>query len=220
MSGEIVLVVGAHPDDETLGPGGTLARHVREGDAVHALLLCEGLSLRYPEAREDFLAAEARNAARALGLSSLTIHGFPDQRLDTLSLVEIAAPIEKRVRELEPTIVYTHWRGDINRDHVITQEATLIAARCKVRSIHSIYAFETPSETEWGVPYDFCPNHFVEVSRDLEAKLAAMACYRSQSPAAGHPRSVDHLRTRARYWGECMLMPAAEPFVLLRSYRR
>jgi LmbE family N-acetylglucosaminyl deacetylase len=220
MAGETVLVVGAHPDDETLGPGATLARHVREGDTVHALLLCEGLSLRYPEAREDFLAEEARTASRMLGLASLRIHGFPDQGLDRLSLTEIARPIEAMVRELKPTIVYTHWRGDINRDHVITQEATLVAARCKVPSIHSIYAFETPSETEWGIPYNFSPNHFVDVSRDLEAKLAAMACYRSQAPAAGHPRSVEHLRLRARYWGECMLMEAAEPFVLLRSYRR
>lgn len=220
MTKRTVLVVGAHPDDETLGVGGTVARHVREGDEVHALILCEAVSLRYPDAKEDFLAAEAREAAKILGLASLTLHGFPDQRLDRHSLVEIAAPIERKVRELQPNIVYTHWRGDINRDHVLAHEATLIATRCKERSIERVYAFETPSETEWGIPYDFSPNYFVEVSQDLESKLRAMKCYASQSPGAGHPRSIEHLRLRALYWGQCMLMEAAEPFVLLREYWR
>jgi len=220
MSRRAVLAVGAHPDDEVLGLGGTLARHVAEGDEVHALILCEGLSLRYPEAKEDFIAAEGREAARVLGLSSWTLHGFPDQRLDRQSLVEIAAPIERKIRELRPSIVYTHWRGDINRDHALVHEATLVAARCKERSIESLYAYETPSETEWGIPYDFSPNLFVEVSPYLDTKLEAMKCYKSQSPPANHPRSLEHLRHRARYWGECMLMQAAEPFVLLRGYRR
>ena len=131
MAKEIVLVVGAHPDDEVLGLGGTVARHVHEGDEVHAFILCEGMSLRYPNAEHDFLLAEAQAAAAALGVTSLSINGFPDQGLDRYSLTEIAAPIEKRVREFKPTIVYTHWSGDINRDHRLVTEATLVAARCK-----------------------------------------------------------------------------------------
>jgi LmbE family N-acetylglucosaminyl deacetylase len=220
MAGQRILVVAAHPDDETLGVGATLARHVQEGDEVHALILCEGMSLRYPEASEDFLTAEAQAAARILGLTSMTINGFPDQRLDRHSLVEIASPIEAKVRAIKPTIVYTHWRGDINKDHVLAHEATLIATRCKEASIEKVYAFETPSETEWGIPYDFCPTHFVDVARHLDRKLQAMECYASQSPFPGHPRSVEHLRLRAQYWGQCMMMQAAEPFVLLRSYWR
>jgi len=220
MSRRTVLVVGAHPDDEVLGLGGTLARHVGEGDEVHALILCEGLSLRHPDAKEDFIAEEGRAAARVLGLLSWTLHGFPDQRLDRQSLVEIAAPIERMVRELQPSVVYTHWRGDINRDHVLVHEATLVATRCKERSIEKLYAYETPSETEWGIPYDFSPSTFVDVSRTLSTKLEAMKCYKSQCPPANHPRSLEHLKNRARYWGECMLLEAAEPFVLLREYWR
>jgi LmbE family N-acetylglucosaminyl deacetylase len=215
-----VLVIGAHPDDETLGVGATLARHVAEGDDVHALILCEGMSLRYPDAEDDFLAAEARAAARILGFTSLTLTGLPDQGLDRLSLVEIAAPIEQQIRALQPNIVYTHWRGDINKDHVLVYDATLVATRCKEKSIDKIYAYETPSETEWGIPYDFSPNYFVDVGRYLDTKVQAMACYASQSPAAGHPRSVEHLRIRALYWGQCMMMGAAEAFVLLREYWR
>jgi N-acetylglucosamine malate deacetylase 1 len=212
-----VLVIGAHPDDEILGVGATVARHVAEGDDVHALILCEGMSIRYPDAQDDFLAAEARAAARTLGVMSLTLTGLPDQRLDRLSLVEIAAPIEQRIRAVRPNIVYTHWRGDINKDHVLVYEASLVATRCKEKSIERVYAYETPSETEWGIPYNFSPNHFVEVSDHLDQKLRAMACYRSQSPAADHPRSIEHLRIRALYWGQCMMMRAAEAFVLLRG---
>jgi LmbE family N-acetylglucosaminyl deacetylase len=217
---ETVLVIGAHPDDEILGLGGTLARHVHEGDDVHVLILCEGMSLRYPAAQDNFLLAEAREAATVLGLTSHKIHGFPDQRLDRHSLVEIAAPVEQMVRDLAPTVVYTHWPGDINRDHKLATEATLVAARCKAASIQRVYAYETPSETEYGIPYNFSPNHFVEISPFLERKLEAMRCYASQVSPPPNPRSVEHLRDRAHYWGQMMMMHAAEAFVLLRSYRR
>ena len=215
-----VLVIGAHPDDEVLGVGATMARHVAEGDEVHVLILCEGMSLRYPDAQDNFLEAEAQEAARVLGLKSLTMTALPDQRLDQLSLIEVVAPIEERARTLQPNIVYTHWRGDINKDHVLVYEASLVATRCKQKSIRKIYAYETPSETEWGIPYDFSPNYFVEVSEFMDMKARAMACYASQSPSADHPRSVEHLRIRALYWGQCMMMGAAEAFVLLREYRR
>jgi len=217
---DIVLVLGAHPDDEILGLGGTLARHAAEGDEVHAFILCEGMSLRYPNAQHDFLLSEAQAAAQVLGFTSLEINGFPDQGLDRYSLVEIVAPIEERVKRLEPTIVYTHWAGDINRDHKLVHEATLVATRCKVKSIRQIIAYETPSETEFGIPYDFSPNHYVEISPYLEKKLEAMNCYQSQVHPAPHPRSLEHLRTRALYWGQTMMLQAAEPFVILRSYQR
>jgi len=216
----VVLVVGAHPDDEILGVGGTLARHVAEGHDVHALVLCEGLSLRYSESEHDFLTAEAKAAAKVVGFASLTLCGFPDQGLDRLSLIEIIAPIEEKIREIQPAIVYTHWKGDINRDHGLTYEATLVATRSKVPCVERVYAYETPSETECGIPYSFSPTHFVDVSKYLDIKLDAMRCYASQSPPAPHPRSIEHLRIRAEYWGQTMMMPAAEPFMLLRSYWR
>lgn len=215
-----VLVIAPHPDDEVLGVGGTLARHVAEGDEVHALILCEAKSIRYPDAEEDFLAKEGRKAARVLGLASWNLVGMPDQRLDRESLVEIAAPIERMVRKLQPQIVYLPWRGDINRDHALVHEAALIATRCKEQSVQQIFAYETPSETEWAIPYSFSPNYFVDISHHLDTKLEAMRCYASQAPRPPHPRSLEHLRTRALYWGQCMMMEAAEPFVMLRGYWR
>jgi LmbE family N-acetylglucosaminyl deacetylase len=220
MSNKVILVVAAHPDDEVLGVGGTLARHVEEGDEVHVLVLCEGISVRYPDAERDFLAEEGQNAAKVLGLSSWTQFGLPDQRIDRLPLIDIISPIEKKIKELKPLTIYTNWHGDINQDHATINKATLIAARCKHRSISEIYAYETPSETEWGIPYNFSPNYFVDISATLEKKLEAMRCYASQSPESPHPRSIEHLRIRAQYWGQCMMMEAAEPLVLLRRYWR
>jgi len=220
MAKQRVLVIGAHPDDEVLGLGGTLARHICEGDEVHAFILCEGMSLRYPEATHDFLVKEAEASAAVLGLTSVEINGFPDQGLDRHSLVDIIKPIDARIQKYQPTIVYTHSVTDINRDHKITYEATLVAARSKATSIQELYAYETPSETEYGIPYAFSPNHFVEIGRYLDKKLEAMACYKSQLQDSPGPRSIEHLRLRAHYWGQPMLMTAAEPFLLLRSYRR
>ena len=217
-----VLVVGAHPDDELLGLGGTLRRHVLRGDEVHALCLCENMSLRYGSpAKAGFDTADfAREAAHVLGLAGIEIAGFADQRLDAVSIIDVIQPIEQAVRELQPRYVYTHWSGDINRDHRIVHEATLVACRCKSKSIDLLLAYETASETEYGVPYNFSPNLFIDISKTLPSKLAALACYRSEVQPYPSPRSLQGLQERARTWGQSAGMQAAEPFQILRSYWR
>ena len=220
MMKEIVLVVGAHPDDEILGVGGTLSKHSSRGDEVHALILCEGMSLRYPDEKIDFLKFEGENASKVIGMKTWTQHGFPDQMLDTMPLSKIAKPIEEKIRNLKPTIIYTHIKNDINKDHKIAHEATLVASRCKEKSISFIYGYETPSETEWEIPYSFKPNFYVDISDHIDTKIEAMKCYKSQLYDSPHPRSLEHLKNRSRYWGEIMLMQMAEPFEMLRGYFR
>jgi len=217
-----VLVVGAHPDDELLGLGGTLRRHVLRGDEVHALCLCENMSLRYgsPEKAGFDTADQARQAAQILGLAGIELLRFPDQRLDAVPILEVIRPIDRAVRELKPRFVYTHCVGDINRDHRIVHEATLVACRCKSRSVDLLLAYETPSGTEFGVPYTFSPNFFVDVSETLQAKMTALACYRSEIEPYPGPRSIQALEERARTWGQAAGMTAAEPFQILRSYWR
>jgi len=217
-----VLVVGAHPDDELLGPGGALRRHVLAGHEVHALLLCENMSLRYASAEDAGFdtADHAREAARILGLKSVEIVGFPDQRLDARAILDVILPIEKKVRELQPRFVYTHWSGDINRDHKTVHEASLIACRSKAESVDWLIAYETPSETEYSVPYDFSPNSFVDVGETLPKKLEALACYESELQDYPGPRSPKALGERAHYWGQAANMAAAEPFTILRGYWR
>ncbi len=214
-----VLIIAAHPDDEILGVGGTARRHVLEGDSVHSIVVCEGETVRY-QGRDIGMEAQARRAAEILGCETLDWLGFGDQRLDAISLTELTAPLEARLRRLRPSIVYTHFAGDLNRDHRILAEAVTVATRPIESYIEEVIAFETPSATEWNVPYRFAPNHFVEISSTLQAKLDAMACYTTEVREAPYPRSLESLRQRAAYWGSMAMVPAAEAFVINRRIRR
>src|SRR5947208_1189929 len=112
-----VLVIAAHPDDELLGCGGTVALHTRAGDLVTAVIVCEGESLRYPQGVGQ--AEHTRRAAAALGVTDVRVLGFPDQKLDTFPLTDVIAPLQEIVREVRPRIVYGQFGGDANRDHDI-----------------------------------------------------------------------------------------------------
>ena len=214
-----VLVIAAHPDDELLGCGGTVALHVRAGDAVTTVIACEGESLRYGPngvGQRD----HTRKAAAELGVTDVRELGFRDQRLDTLPLTEIITPLERVVRELRPQIVYCQYGGDINRDHELLFKALLVATRPTEDSIEAIYAFDTASSTEWAYPRTFTPDTWVDISSTLEQKIAAMAHYQSEVRPYPHPRSLDALRHRARAWGNQHCVDAAEVFMTVRRTLR
>jgi LmbE family N-acetylglucosaminyl deacetylase len=218
MSDMRILVVAAHPDDEILGVGGTVRRHVLAGDQVQSVVVCEGETVRYGErnvAQEEM----GRKAALVLG-SGIEFLRFPDQRLEEILLTQLIEALEARVRELQPQIVYTQFIGDVNLDHRRLFDAVLVAARPMAESLRAVYAFETCSSTEWGWPQLFKPDTFVDISETLDAKLEAMACYSSEVKSWPHPRSLESLRYRAHYFGSMACMDAAEPFVTVRAYRR
>ena len=214
-----ILVIAAHPDDEILGCGGTVALHAKAGDAVTAVIVCEGESLRYgPNGVGQ--SEHMRNAAAALGVADVRPLGFADQRLDTLALTDIITPLERIVRDVRPQIVYCQYGGDANLDHAIVFKAVLVATRPTEPSIEAIYAFETASSTEWGYPRTFLPDTWVDISATLEQKLAAMACYESEVRDYPHPRSLEALRYRAHAWGNQACMHAAEVFMTVRRTLR
>jgi LmbE family N-acetylglucosaminyl deacetylase len=163
---------------------------------------------------------QGRRAAEILGMASFEPLDFPDQHLDTISLVEIIRSIEERIRRIRPQIVYTHFDADVNRDHRLVHEATVVACRPVEGYIEEMYSFETPSATEWNVPLSFSPDYFVDISATLEDKLRAFACYESEVREYPHPRSLKSLEHRAHYWGNVVGMNAAEPFVTLRRLWR
>lgn len=214
-----ILVIAAHPDDELLGCGGTVALHARRGDRVTAVIACEGESLRYGRngVGQD---GHTRRAAAALGVTDLRLLGFADQRLDTLTLTEVITALEHVVREVRPRIVYCQFGGDANRDHQLLFKALLVATRPLESFIEAVYAFDTASSTEWGYPRAFTPDTWVDISDTLEQKLAAMACYESEVRAYPHPRSLDALRYRARAWGNQHCLDAAEVFMTVRRTLR
>ncbi len=218
-----VLVVAAHPDDELLGPGGTLARHVHEGDEVHVRILSDGVSSRYPTHMQSVLTGAASQVGTHLRFASVTVDDFPDQRLDQLPLLEVTQRIESAVDELRPEFVYTHFHGDVNADHGIAAQATWTACRPYVApQLRQFAVFETPSSTEWGWPVagsQFLPNHFVDIGDYLGLKLDAMALYESELRPYPHPRSIRALTERAAHWGSVVGREAVEAFQVMREVR-
>src|SRR5262245_56923321 len=219
MSHKRVLVIAAHPDDEILGCGGTVALHTRANDHVTSIIACEGESLRYGVEgvgqKQDTL-----DAAQKLGVKDTRLLGFPDQRLDTLGLTEIITPIERVVREVRPSIVYCQHGGDINADHQILFKALLVATRPTEACVEAVYAFDTASSTEWAYPRTFAPDTWVDISSVLEAKLAAMACYRSEVRDYPHPRSLEALANKAKAWGNQVCVDSAEVLMTIRRVLR
>lgn len=221
-----ILVFAAHPDDELLGEGATIRRLVDEGSKAHAVILAEGLTSRAQsrgesDARElDELRKDAKDASRDIGYSSIEFCGLPDNRMDEMDLLDIIKLISKFVEAFKPDTIFTHHHGDLNIDHRITCEAVLTACRpVGDNGVERIYAFETPSSTEWNYTYvePFRPNVYFDVSDTLEAKITGMGRYRSERTCSPHPRSAESLRALASYRGSNVGVEYAEAFCLLRE---
>ncbi len=219
MATKNVLVVAAHPDDEILGCGGTVALHTRAGHRVTSVVVCEGESLRYGAGNVN-QSSHMHQAAEVLGVAEVNALGFPDQKLDTFTLVDIITPLEKIIQDLHPEIVYCQYGGDINRDHEILFKAILVATRPVEEFIEAIYAFDTASSTEWAHPRSFNPDTWIDISSTIEQKLKAMACYESEVRPYPHPRSLDALENRAKAWGNQCCIDAAEVFMTIRRVIR
>ena len=220
-----VLIVAAHPDDEVLGAGGSIARHISQGDQVTVVILGGGLTSRYtdpaqvaPEQLQQ-LQADAQQAARIMGVEDLRLFDLPDNRFDSVDLLDIVKLTEGVIEEVQPETIYTHFYADLNIDHQLTARAVLTACRPLAESpVRRLLAFEVPSSTGWGFPEQpFMPTVFVDISATLQQKLAAMAIYDSEIREFPHPRSEQSLRVRAESWGSQAGMPAAEPFMLIRE---
>ena len=224
----VAAVIAAHPDDEVLGCGGTIARFAADHD-VRIAILCEGEAARYkergdaPASKIQALRQAARVAADILGANSVDLLGLPDQRLDTLPLIEVTHAIEEWLSQIDPTVVYTHHPGDLNLDHTITARAVMTATRPLPGSrVREVYAFEIPSSTEWSfqqIQPVFRPNTFVDVGATIDAKVRAMEAYAREARPFPHPRSPEAIRAIAQRWGSVVGTGHAEAFELIRSIR-
>jgi LmbE family N-acetylglucosaminyl deacetylase len=214
-----VLVIAAHPDDELLGVGGTIALHADAGDAVISVVVAAG-KLKHDADGAHNVLAQAREAAAVLGVGDIRLLDFPDQALDRFSLVDIITPLEAVVAEVQPQIVYVQYGYDINRDHQILFQAALVATRPLEEFIEAIYAFDTASSTEWAFPRSYIPDTWIDITATLDRKLAAMACYRTELRDWPHPRSLHGLRVKAEAAGAQVACPAAETFMTVRRVKR
>jgi LmbE family N-acetylglucosaminyl deacetylase len=216
-----VLVVAAHTDDEALGCGGTIAKHVEQGDTVYAVFLADGVTSR-PDASEhelDERNSAAKQAHKILGIEQSFMLGFPDNRMDTVPLLDIVQKLEQVMHDVHPQVVYTHHNGDLNIDHRITHQAALTACRPVPGSfVREIYAFEVLSATEWNSPgaSTFIPNVFVDISDHLETKMKALAAYELEMRDSPHSRSIVNAKRLAELRGSCVGVSAAEAMMAVR----
>jgi LmbE family N-acetylglucosaminyl deacetylase len=225
-----ILLVVAHPDDELLGPGGTMHKLIKEcGCKVRTIILGEGITSR-SESRdrakwEEELKLHRSNiesAKNIIGFESVAIYDFADNRFDSVDLLDLVKVIEKEKGQFQPEIVFTHHGNDTNIDHRRTFEAVITATRpLENEVVKTIVCFETPSSTEWqayNFPNPFLPNLFMEIGqKDLEAKIMAMECYKFESRKFPHPRSPEALEILAKRWGVVSGRPLSEAFMLIRS---
>ncbi len=224
---DTILVIAAHPDDEVLGCGGTMARLALEGNDIYTLILGEGITsrdaFRDRTKRENEiveLRKQTEDANKILGVKKVYTYDFPDNRFDTVSLLDIIKTIEKIKKDIKPDIVFTHHYGDLNIDHQITFKAVMTAFRpTKDESVKEIYSFEIPSSTEWNAPSSltyFMPDYFVDISKTIKLKVRAMKEYKCEIREYPHPRSIESIEIKAKQWGIQVGLEAAEAFEVLR----
>ncbi|HEX9351472.1 MAG TPA: PIG-L deacetylase family protein [Gaiellaceae bacterium] len=215
------LVFAAHPDDEVLGMGGTIALHALRDHAVRVVCVTDGSSTQYPgdASRQEQKNQEALAAAAALGVSDYVHLDLPDMRLDTVPHVDLNSIVEEHVRDFGPEVVYTA-HPDVNRDHRALFDSVAVATRpTPGQPVRRLLTYAPTSSTEWtpaGTNW-FVPNWFVDITETLERKLEAFACFETEQRPYPHPRSARALKAHAEFFGASVGCEYAEPFVLVRS---
>ena len=234
-----VLIIVAHPDDEVLGMGGTILKHTSRGDLVTIVYMTTGITSRrslnyrnlptYKLTKKNELVVkkqivglrkDAEKACKLLKVKENIFLDFPDNEMDTVPLLKIIKTIEKLVKENKPDRIYTSHYGDLNIDHRIVCEATLTACRSFALPVKEIMCFEILSSTESAFPYQFKPNHFINIKDQLDKKIKAMQAYKNEIRDFPHPRSVENIKNSAHKWGIISGFHTAEAFELIRKFEK
>lgn len=235
-----VMVVVAHPDDEVLGCGGTIARHVQAGDSVYVVVMADGVRSR-GETDAAVYARERQfvSAMASLGVSLLPTPIVPpdlvptefanahldgwcfmrlqDQMLDKHSVLELSTLVAGKVSAIAPDVIYTHWPHDLNADHRAVANAVLTVTRPAVSRVLAVYGFETPSSTEWAFGFQpFAPTRFVDISPWMDRKVHAFLRYETEVREQ-HPRSRVGIHALATWRGQTIGVEYAEAFAVLRE---
>ena len=213
-----VLIICAHPDDETLGLGGTLSLYKKTDHSCKIIFFTDGQFGRdstkkgIQNRRND-----AKNACKILGITDLEFFDYKDETLDSVPVVELSCKIENEIKKWKPEIIFTHFWGDVNQDHRKLFEATMIAVRPSPSSkIKQVICYEVPSSTDWGL-CKFVPNYFVDISSTINKKINAMKKYKNEIEKYPHPRSLESIKNRSAYWGSSIGKTFAESFFIVRK---
>ncbi len=231
-----VLVIVAHPDDEVLGMGGTILKHSKKGDKVTVAYLTTGITSRrstnyksnskyeITKKQENNLKKQilelqndAKKVCNLLKVKKVKFYDFPDNELDTISLLKIIKTVEELIIKVKPERVYTSHFGDLNVDHRIVYESVLTAIRPSEIKVKELLCFELLSSTEWSFSYNFKPNYFINIEGELQKKISAMKLYKNEIRKYPHPRSIESIKHTAGKWGTVSGFNAAEAFQLIRK---
>lgn len=221
-----ILVLAAHPDDEVLGCGGSIAKFVKEKFKVYAVYFTDGVSARINSGLKDKNKSQERKrnsqlAAKVLGIKNCFFLSYPDNQLDKIPLLEIIKKIEFLIKKIKPSMLITHCDDELNIDHQIVHKAAITASRPKPNClINKILLFETLSSSEWkfsNKKKTFNPNYFIDVGKFIEKKLKAIKCYKKELCKWPHPRSIKGIKNLAMYRGQTVGIKYAEAFYLLRQ---
>ena len=213
-----ILIVVAHPDDELLGAGGTLKKHLLNRDDVRVIILSKGKTSRDNFKFREILKLnnETNKALKFLGVKKYKIFDFPDNKFDTVSLISIIKTIEEFKKDFRPNRVYTHFLNDLNIDHRITAEATITAFRPLPNEICTeILSFEIPSSTDL-MEKKFSPNYFIDISKTINSKIKALSFYKSEMKRSPHPRSLNNIKAMSIFRGNQFGVKSAEAFEIIR----
>ncbi|MBR4918828.1 MAG: PIG-L family deacetylase [Bacteroidales bacterium] len=218
-----VLVIAPHPDDEILGCGGTMLKHIAEGDNVYVCIVTHAAPPIYKEGASANIQKAAKQCHNMMGVKETFFLNFPTVMLETVDRYKINDAILNVEQSTKADVMYIPHYGDMQKDHQIVADACMVAARPKYKHrVLKVYGYETMSETAWNAPNvqnEFIPNTYVDISDFLEKKKEALSFYGSQLNPFPDARSLESIDALAKYRGALMHMNAAEAFMLLRELR-
>lgn len=219
-----ILVIAAHPDDEVLGCGGIILKHIKNKDDVVICILTDGSLNRYSQDKARVVKEQALQCAKFLGLERVIFKDLPNQALDTIPILKVIQTIEEVIREVKPEIIYTHDKIDLNHDHRIVYEASLVATRpLPENRIRKMLTYFVPASSEHNnvdSESTFIPNLFVDIKEEIDQKVEAFSFYKTEAREYPHPRSSQAIKVYAKYWGISVGLEYVEPFRLIREIEK
>lgn len=217
-----ILFIAPHPDDETLGCGGTILKHKAAGEEIYWLIVTnisveEGFKAAKVKERQE----EIKKVAKEYGFERVFKLDLPAIKLDVIPKSHIVKTVSNIINEVEPNIVYIPYRNDVHSDHKITFDAVISSTKTfRCPSINKILMYEVISETEFtpALPNNiFNPNCFSDISEYLSKKISIMQIYKGEMGKHPFPRSVENLRALATFRGATAGVKYAEAFNVLRE---
>ena len=205
-----------------------MAKWANEGAEVYSLIMAEGATSRDKTRDREYrnvdlahLGLAAQKASDLLGIASVELLSYPDNRMDSVDLLDVVKSVEDRIKKINPDTVVTHHSADLNIDHQVIHEAVMAACRPQPgHPVKRILSFEVPSSTEWQSPTfgnSFIPNWFEDISDTLESKIRALEAYETEMREWPHARSIKAVEHLARWRGASIGREAAEAFILERA---